>query len=113
MEKESKINSIREACTVLGLGETATLDKIKKNFRKLSKKWHPDKDRRSGKKEKEKMQSIIKAYREIMNYCSNYEYSFHEDEVKKYISYDELWDLKFGNDPLYANENEGKKSEKK
>jgi hypothetical protein len=38
-----------------------------------------------------------------MEYCENYRFSFSREEVEKYISADEFWAKKFGNDPIWGN----------
>ena len=70
-------------------------------------KWHPDKGSASKKKCNEMIQKITEAYKIIMDYCNNYEYSFKDEEIKRYISYEELWDKQFGNDPLWGGDNDG------
>jgi len=46
---------------------------------------------------------IIEAYKVIISYCEQYKYSFEEDEVKKYLSDEEWWFERFGDDPLWGN----------
>ena len=47
--------------TILGVDENASQDEIKKNYRKLSMKWHPDKNQGNSDAE-EKFKSISQAY---------------------------------------------------
>ena len=73
---------IDESRKILGLGETATLKDIKKAYRKLSLKYHPD--RCEDKKECEKTFKKINHANEIlMAYCAGYRYCFDKEEVKK------------------------------
>ena len=71
---------IDKARKTLGLGDRATLEQIKKAYRTLSKKWHPD---TCGEKDKtachEKMAEIAKAYRVLMDYVKDYHYPFNEE----------------------------------
>lgn len=72
---------------ILGLGESATLREIKKAYRDLSKKYHPD---RCGKKKMkecdEKMKEINNAYKVLTRYCESYRYSFGREDVKDFYS---------------------------
>lgn len=52
----------RDYYEVLGVSKNATDDEIKRSFRKLSLKWHPD--RQSGKTESEKAEAL-KKFQEI------------------------------------------------
>jgi len=82
---------LNEARKLLGLGEEASLDEIKKAYYALSHKYHPD--RAQGKEEE--MKKITQAYSILENYCQNYnefiekkenqKYSFKEEDVKNSI----------------------------
>lgn len=61
---------INEARQILGLEEDASLEEIKKVYRKLSLKYHPDRCRGEKKKECEEMfKKINYANQLIMAYC--------------------------------------------
>jgi len=82
---------LNEARKLLGLGEEASLDEIKKAYYALSHKYHPD--RAQGKEEE--MKKITQAYSILENYCQSYnefiekkenqKYSFKEEDVKNSI----------------------------
>ena len=57
---------IKKCYKQLGLATTATFDEVKKQFRKLVLKYHPDKckDKKAGKK---KFKEIFEAYEAIKN----------------------------------------------
>ena len=75
---------IDRARKVLGLGETATLKKIKRAYNTLAHKYHPDKHGPAiGNESEEMMKRLNWAYKLLMDYCNNYKYSFGEEDVKR------------------------------
>jgi DnaJ-class molecular chaperone len=79
-------NQIDGARKILGLDEDASLDEIKEAYRNLSLTYHPDRCKEKDKKLcEEKFKRISHAKELILNYCSNYRYSFAEKEVKKNV----------------------------
>jgi DnaJ-class molecular chaperone len=71
----ANFTEIDEARKVLGLSETATLKEIKRAYRTLAHRHHPDKD--STKKDNDDMMKALNlAYKLLMDYCDNYKYSF-------------------------------------
>ena len=97
-----KFEIIDKSRKLLGLQDSATMDEIKKNYRALLHKWHPDKCKGDKKKCKEMTADIIKAYHIIMNYCENYKFSFTNEEVKKHYNSTDWWFDQFGNDPIWG-----------
>ena len=84
MNKISDFEEIDEARKVLGLEETATLEEIKKTYKRLALKYHPDKCRDEKKKEcEEAFKRINQAKDTLMSYCAGYKYSFKERDVKR------------------------------
>ncbi|MBN2014965.1 MAG: DnaJ domain-containing protein [Candidatus Altiarchaeota archaeon] len=87
MEDTVDFRRINEARKTLGLGESATLEEIKKSYRELVKKYHPDKYSKVKKKRSEKqMKEVNEAYEFIMEYCGSYRYSFTEKEVEDFYT---------------------------
>lgn len=86
-----------KAKTLLGLRETSSLKEIKTKYKKLMKKWHPDKHIQDVDKATKMSALINDAYETILEYCNNYEYTFDEESIKK-SSYSPLewWHDKFG-----------------
>jgi DnaJ-class molecular chaperone len=81
---------IDEARKVLGLSEAATLKEIKRSYRRLAHRYHPDKHSSAASEEtKETMKRLNWAYKLLMDYCSNYKYSFSEEDVARTYPYEE------------------------
>ncbi|MBN2124052.1 MAG: J domain-containing protein [Deltaproteobacteria bacterium] len=87
---------ITRARELLELPERATLKQIRSNYRRLVRKWHPDRCTDDPEKSKEMTARIIDAHRVIMDYCNHYRYSFSREEAAKYLSPDEWWRERFG-----------------
>jgi len=74
---------INEARELLGLDERATLAEIKKAYKKLAMRYHPDKCKGQEKIKCEEMfKKIVHANDILMAYCVTYRYSFKEKDVK-------------------------------
>lgn len=83
-------NEIEEARKLLGLGEAATLKEIKRAYRTLAHRYHPDKHSNSvGEEAAETMKRLNWAYKLLMDYCDNYKYNFSEEDVARTYFYDE------------------------
>ena len=80
---------IDEARKVLGLSESATLKEIKRAYRTLAHRHHPDKRSGDESSEDEIMKKLNWAYKLLMDYCSEYKYSFREEDVARTYSYEE------------------------
>jgi DnaJ-class molecular chaperone len=102
MHGMGKYQKITESREVLNLSESATMQEIKANYRALLGKWHPDKSAEDKDLSNEMTRRVIAAYQTIVAYCKQYRFSFSEEEVKKYISPEEWWFERFGNDPLWG-----------
>jgi DnaJ-class molecular chaperone len=86
----ANFSEIEEARKLLGLGEAATLKEIKRAYRTLAHRYHPDKhsnapDEQTG----EAMKRLNWAYKLLVDYCTNYKYSFREEDVAKTYPHDE------------------------
>jgi DnaJ-class molecular chaperone len=82
-------NEIEEARKLLGLGEAATLKEIKKAYRTLAHRHHPDKHGADNSAESETMKQLNRAYKLIMDYCNEYKYSFKKEDVARTYPHDE------------------------
>ena len=74
---------IDEARKVLGLSESATLKEIKRAYRTLAHRHHPDKRSGDESSEDEIMKKLNWAYKLLMDYCDNYKYSFREEDIAR------------------------------
>jgi DnaJ-class molecular chaperone len=97
-----KYQDIFEAKELLNLPEQASMKEIKSNYKKLIRRWHPDKCNDDSEKCDEMTKKIIDAYKTITLYCNQYKYSFVKEEVDKYLSGEDWWFERFGNDPLWG-----------
>jgi DnaJ-class molecular chaperone len=100
-----KYKEIIEAKDLLNLPERASMEEIKSNYRGLLRQWHPDKCEEGDEECNEMTRKIIAAYNLIVVYCNHYQYSFSEEEIKQYLSDEEWWFERFGNDPIWGNRN--------
>jgi preprotein translocase subunit Sec63 len=97
----TKYDEITEARKTLDLPERASLQDIRESYRILLNKWHPDKCTDGSENCAEMTRRIINAYKDIIAYCNQYEFSFTEEEIKKTCSVEEWWFERFGNAPWW------------
>ena len=95
---------LQAALDIFGLGERATLQKIKNRHRELVKQHHPDHD--DNKKDDGMILKINAAYEILKTYCENYQFCFSEAEFLEQLP-EERIRRQFGWDPLWG----GKKGE--
>jgi DnaJ-class molecular chaperone len=75
---QNSIKIIQNALDTLQLPQLITKDDIKKQYRYLSKKTHPD---FGG--DKNKQEQLNKSYRILIKYIDNFRYSFSEEEINQ------------------------------
>jgi len=86
----ANFKEIDEARRLLGLGEVATLEEVKSAYRRLAHRHHPDKRSGiTGEETEETMKRLNVSYKLLMDYCSNYKYSFREEDVVRAYPHDE------------------------
>ena len=86
----ANFDEIEEARKLLGLGEAATLKEIKKAYRTMAHRHHPDKlGSAAGEENGEVMKRLNWAYKLLMDYCDNYKYSFKEEDIARTYPHDE------------------------
>jgi hypothetical protein len=86
------------AKNVLGLGESATLSQITSRSRDLLKKWHPDHCPEDPEGCHRLTKQILLAREILDGYCSQYQFSFEQKEVEKYLSPQEWFMKRFGDE---------------
>jgi hypothetical protein len=93
---------IQAAAAVLGLGRKATLAEIKKAYRRLSKKYHPDVQKKKRETaSKSTMQELSAAYKLLLDYCSQYSFPLEPGENEP-LEGEDWWLERFGNDHLWG-----------
>lgn len=89
---------IKAAADLLGLGEKATLAEIKKTYRRLSKKLHPDVRKRSKQQtEKISMHELTEAYEKLLQYCTEYRFPLIPGDNEQ-LEGEDWWFERFGQD---------------
>lgn len=89
--KESK--EIEKARKILGITKSASENEVKRIYKSLVKKWHPDINKT--KEAKNKIQKINHAFQIIMKEQFN--------KIDPWGDYHIWWWKQFGNDPIWGN----------
>ena len=84
----ANFEEIDKARKLLGLGEYTTLKQIKRAYRQMAKRHHPDRGAKGAEAE-EMMKLLNAAYKLLTDYCDSYSYSFREEDVARAYPYDE------------------------
>lgn len=93
---------IKAAAELLGLGEKASLAEIKKAYRRLSKKNHPDVQQSSGPAAgRIPMHELTGAYQTLLQYCASYRFPFKPDADEQ-LEGEDWWFERFGQDHLWG-----------
>ena len=77
--------------TLLGLRERSSLNEIKSHYKNLMQKWHPDKHKENLQLANDMSAKINRAYEIVMEYCTDYEYPFDEESIKKATQTPQQW----------------------
>jgi len=93
---------IKAAAALLGLGQRATLAEIKKVYRRMSKKYHPDVQKQTGKNAgKVTMHELTEAYKILLDYCAGYRFPLEPGENEP-LEGEDWWFERFGQDHLWG-----------
>ena len=79
MEREEIGGAIGRALEELGLPRMVTAKEVKKRYRELARRYHPD--RPGG--DPERMQRIQRAYELLREYMENFRFRFDEEEISR------------------------------
>ena len=90
MKHNQKISDARK---ILGIPKSATEQEVRRAYRDLVKKWHPDTNKT--KEAKNKMQEINHAFEIIMKEQFNV--------IDPWEDYGKWWLKQYGNDPIWGN----------
>ena len=82
---------VDEARRTLGLSEAATLKEIKSVYRRLAHHHHPDKHVGTTEEKDEMMSKLNRAYQLLINYCTDYKYSFKEEDIARTYPNEDYW----------------------
>jgi DnaJ-domain-containing protein 1 len=93
---------IKAAADLLGLGERASLAEIKRSYRRLAKKFHPDvQENHSHEPGIMAMHKLTAAYQTLLHYCSEYRFSFIPGEDEQ-LEGEDWWFERFGQDHVWG-----------
>lgn len=84
---------------LLGLGERASLNDIRKAYRRLSKEHHPDLAAAGG--DEANMHALNDAYRLLLDFCNTFPVPLPPEDLEPQ-SDEDWWMDRFGNDPSGA-----------
>jgi hypothetical protein len=95
-------DDIKAAADLLGLGEKASLAEIKKAYRRLSRKHHPD-VQQSAKQQSEEiaMYELNEAYQTLLRYCAAYRFPLVPGKDEQ-LEGEDWWFERFGQDHLWG-----------
>ena len=98
-EKKSRNAKIIAARDLLDLGKSATLEEIKKAYRKKAKENHPD-TADLDHKDNIAMHALTEAYQTLLDYCAGYRFPLKPEELEP--DDEDWWMNRFGDDPLWG-----------
>jgi preprotein translocase subunit Sec63 len=98
-------DNLKDALELLGIPEEASITEIRKIYKDLLFKWHPDKCKKDKEVCNEKTRQIQEAYKIIQVYCENYPISFTREDMDKNQPKEaafRFWMDQFGDDPIWG-----------
>jgi len=97
--------AIERAREVLRLPERANLAEIKRNYRHLSKQYHPD-AAAGPEGASEQMYLITAAYELLMRYCNEYRFPLSREDAENagldIYDPEDWWQVRFGQDLMWS-----------
>ena len=98
-------DSLEVSGRLLDIPEKASISEIRKIFKELMFKWHPDTCKADKEVCAEKTHQIQDAYKTILAYCEQFPISFSREEMDKIRPQDDairFWYERFGDDPIWG-----------
>lgn len=89
---------LQQAVTLFALGERATLGQIRKRYRELARRFHPD---HGTDRDPAMIRQINAAYQILSEYCAGYRFDFSEAEFLEQVPAERLR-RQFGRDPVWG-----------
>ena len=93
--KSIPFQALDKARKILELPERADLDLIKSHYRRLCRKWHPDRNQERREEAEKNIKTINEAYELIMTLVRNYHYSFLKKDIQLWADPEGWWNDKF------------------
>lgn len=102
------MKEIINAMHILELPDKASLINVKKNFRSLILKWHPDKCQKNKTKCHEITKKLVNSYTVLLNYCKNNNLKIVDvasilEKKNAQNEATEFWYKHFGKDHFWSN----------
>jgi curved DNA-binding protein CbpA len=73
---------IDEARRLLGLSEAASMTEMKRAYRRMAFRYHPDRGK-VGAQNADTMKRLNRAYKLLTDYCARYRYTFRREDVAR------------------------------
>ena len=94
--------AVEQARELFNLGDQATAEEMKQAYRRMCKKYHPDRAEEADKKRyAEIMCRLTESYELLMRYIRKYRFPLKPDKDTLYDPED-WWMNRFGDDPLWG-----------
>jgi hypothetical protein len=98
-EKWQKIVAARE---LLQLDDEASQVEIKKAYRRLARKCHPDLQHEDNGDDCSDMRNLTEAYKILLDYCLNFRVPLVLTDDSEPLDDEDWWLSRFGEDPLWS-----------
>ncbi len=82
-DSEDMVHKLHHALEVMELPVLVSYEDIRKRYRELSRKYHPDLVSHDFNGKKDKMQALNDAYALLKHYIFHYRFSFSEEEIRR------------------------------